>query len=95
MSDRFVFVKFQKSRTKGKKYDAILFDKISKRRQTIPFGSIFYEQYYDSTGLGLYKRLDHLDRKRRASYLARHAETLKKKYSSSWFSAKYLWSANI
>jgi len=95
MSDRFVFVKFQKSNTKGKKYDAILFDKISKRRQTIPFGSNIHDQYYDSTGLGLYKRLDHLDRKRRASYLARHADTMKKKYSPSWFSAKYLWSANI
>ena len=95
MSDRFVFVKFQKSNTKGKKYDAILFDKISKRRQTIPFGSNIHDQYYDSTGLGLYKRLNHLDRKRRASYLARHADTMKKKYSPSWFSAKYLWSANI
>ena len=95
MSDRFVFVKFQKSRTKNKKYDGILFDKISKRRATVPFGDVRYEQYYDSTGLGLYKRLNHLDRKRRASYLARHADTMKKKYSPSWFSAKYLWSANI
>jgi len=95
MSDRFVFVKFQKSKTKGKKYDAILFDKISKRRQTVPFGSSIHSQYYDSTGLGLYKRLNHLDRKRRASYLARHAETMKKKYSASWFSGRFLWSANI
>ena len=95
MSDRFVFVKFQKSRTKNKKYDAILFDKISKRRATVPFGHTDFEQYYDSTGLGLYKRLNHLDRKRRASYLARHADTMKKKYSASWFSAKYLWSANV
>ena len=95
MSDRFVFVKFQKSKTKGAKYDAILFDKISKRRQRVHFGSTSYGQYRDSTGLGLYKRLDHLDRKRRASYLARHAETLKKKYSRSYFAAKYLWSANI
>ena len=95
MSDRFEFVKFRKSRTKGKKYDAILFDKISKRKATIPFGSIFYGQYRDSTGLGLYKRLDHLDRKRRASYLARHADTMKKKYSASWFSGRFLWDANI
>ena len=95
MSDRFVFVKFQKSKSKNSKYDAILLDKISKRKQTISFGHKDFGQFKDTTGLGLYKRLDHLDPKRRKSYLARHAHTLNKKYSRSWFSAKYLWSANI
>ena len=95
MADRFVLIKFKKSNTQFKKYDAIIMDKITKRKQIIPFGDKRYEQYRDDTNLRLYTRLNHLDEKRRKNYLSRHAETMKKKWSPSYFAAKFLWAANI
>ena len=71
MSDKFKLIKFQKSKTRGKKYDAIIEEKLTKRRMRIPFGAIGYEQYRDDTGLKLYTRYDHLDRERRKNYLKR------------------------
>jgi hypothetical protein len=90
-ADRFRFIKFQKSKTRFKKYDAIIEDVKTRRKQTIPFGDKRYEQYRDSTGLKLYSRLDHNDEKRRQNYLARHEKTRNKKWSPSWFSATFLW----
>jgi len=89
--DRFRHIRFERSRTKGKKYDAIIEDKVTKRQQRVPFGSDIHEQYRDTTGLKLYSRLDHNDEKRRQSYLARHQKTMTKKYSPSWYSARFLW----
>jgi len=93
--DRFKHIRFERSRTKGKKYDAIIEDKVTRRQQRVPFGSSEHEQYRDSTGLKLYSRLDHNDPKRRQNYLARHAKTMTKKFSPSWYSAKFLWNAKI
>jgi hypothetical protein len=89
----FKLVKFQKSKTKGKKYDAIIEDTTNKKRMRVPFGAIGYEQYRDDTGLKLYTRYDHLDKERKKNYLKRHQSTRFKKWSPSWFSAVYLWDA--
>ena len=94
-SERFRHIKFRRSKTRGKKYDAIIQDITTKRTQTVPFGAHGMEQYRDDTGLGLYTRYNHLDPKRRKAYLARHAKTMTKKYSPSWYSAKFLWNAQI
>ena len=94
-ADRFRFIKFQKSKTKFKKYDGIIEDVKTRRRQTVPFGDVRFEQYRDSTGLKLYSRLDHNDEKRRQNYLARHESTRHKKWSPSWFSSVFLWNGNI
>lgn len=91
MSYSFRLIKFQKSKTKGKKYDAIIEDMKTKKRQTIPFGAIGYEQYRDDTKLKLYSRYNHLDENRKRNYLKRHGKTKNKKFSPSWFSAVYLW----
>lgn len=91
MADQFVLLKFERSKTKNKKYDAILQDKKTKRTQRVPFGDKRYEQYRDSTGLKLYTRLDHGDEKRRKAYKARHEKTRHKKFSSSWFADNFLW----
>ena len=91
-ADRFRFIKFQKSKTRFKKYDAIIEDVKTRRKQTVPFGDVRYEQFSDSTGLKLYSRLDHNDEKRRQNYLARHEKTRNKKWSASWFSSVFLWS---
>ena len=91
MSDQFRLVRFERSRTKNKKYDAIIEDRKTKRTQRVPFGQIGYEQYKDSTGLKLYSRLDHGDEERRKNYKARHEKTRHKKFSASWFADNFLW----
>jgi hypothetical protein len=90
-ADRFRFIKFQKAKNPLKKYEAIIEDVKTRRRQKVPFGSSIYPQYRDSTGLKLYSRLDHNDEKRRQNYKARHESTRHKKWSASWFSDTFLW----
>lgn len=87
----YTLVKFKKSKTKNKKYDAIIKHRITKKLKTIPFGDVRYEHYQDSTGLGEYSHLNHFDKKRRKNYRLRHNKTAKNKFSSSWFSYYYLW----
>lgn len=89
---RFTLKKFRKSKTRGKKYDGIIIDIKTRREYIVPFGSSIHEQYRDTTGLGLYRQLDHGDKQRRLNYLKRHEATRKKKWSPSWFSSVYLWS---
>ncbi len=91
MADQFRLIKFERG-SGFKKYNAIIEDKKTKKRQKIPFGDRRYQQYRDSTGLKLYSRLDHGDEKRKKNYLARHEKTRHKKFSSSWFASTYLWS---
>lgn len=90
-SDRFRHIRFERSKVRGKKYDAIIEDKITKRQQRVPFGDVSYQQYRDTTGLKLYSRLDHNDPKRRVAYKARHENTRHKKFSSSWYADRFLW----
>jgi hypothetical protein len=84
------FIKFKKSDKKNKKYTAIIYNNKTKRINNVHFGDTRYQQYKDSTGLGLYSHLDHNDKERRR-YHKRHYKTSKKKYSPSYFSMKYLW----
>lgn len=85
------FLRFEVSKTKNKKYDAILLNEETKREKRVPFGDKRYEQYKDSTGLGKYSHKDHLDKERRKAYHQRHASDKGKKYSAGYFAAKYLW----
>ena len=88
----FKLIGFRKSTRKNKKYDGILGDEKGNKIY-IPFGDNRYEQYKDTTGLGLYSNKDHLDKKRRTSYRARHgangSHTIR--YTPAWFSWTYLW----
>lgn len=86
------FVKFQKSETPFKKYDAIIKRKSTGKLVRIPFGAVGYDQYKDKTGLGLFSSYDHGNATRRHSYRARHAGTLREdQYSPGFFSYFYLW----
>ena len=91
------FIKFQRSNTKNKKYDAIIENKKTGRQKRVPFGAYQkngkpYEQYQDTTGLGLFSDYDHKDKKRRLNYRKRHEVYLKEGYySPSFFSWAYLW----
>ena len=88
----YKFVKFQKSNTQNKKYDAIIENKNTGDEIIIPFGANTYEQYKDSTGLGLYSKFDHGDKLRRTLYKKRHEVFLKPNmYSAGYFSWHYLW----
>lgn len=81
-----------------KKYKAIL-----PNGKTVTFGDKRYQQYKDSVprsmGGGLWTSLNHGDKRRRASYRARHGNLRCKngelcisiRYSPAWFSYYYLW----
>ena len=87
------FIKFQKSRNKKKKYDAVLRNKETGNINRIGFGSRIplMEQYKDTTGLGLYSSLDHLDKKRRDNFMKRHQCKNADKYTAKWYSCNFLW----
>jgi len=87
----YEFVRFEKAKAKNKKYSAILRDTKTNKIKIVNFGQLPYKHYKDSTGLGLYKDLDHGDEKRRDSFRARFKEAEKEKYSASWFAYHYLW----
>ena len=90
----YKFLRFEKSKRKGKKYDAILQNKQTKREVRVPFGAIGYEQFRDSTGKGLYTKDNHGDKVRKRSYRSRHSKEMtsfKEFYSPGFFAMKYLW----
>lgn len=91
--DKYTFVKFQRSSTKGKKYDVILRNKATGRTKKIPFGDKNYQQFRDSTGLKLYSSQDHLDEERRKRYQNRHKNegNESRKWSAGYASWHYLW----
>lgn len=82
---------FRKSKTEGKKYDAILENKITKKIKHVPFGDKTMQHYKDVTPLKLYSHLDHNDKQRRDNFRSRHGENAKYKFSSAYFAQKYLW----
>lgn len=93
-----------KSPVKHKKYRAILKDIKTGSVRNIDFGDNRYEQYKDSTKLGLYSYKDHGDIKRKKNYYRRHSKLSTKKdaiyfefkRSGGYYNAKilshiYLW----
>lgn len=86
----YTFLRFEKSRHKGKKYDAVLKNKKTQQEKRVPFGAIGFQQYEDRA-LGLYKNDDHHDETRRKRYRQRHMGEDKHKFSSGFFAIKYLW----
>jgi hypothetical protein len=83
---------YRRSKSKYKKYDAILENKKSKKINYVPFGDVRYSNYNDLTGLNLYPHLLHGDKNRRRLYRARHMKDLKTGYySPGFFSYFVLW----
>jgi hypothetical protein len=73
------------SKRKNKKYDVY-----ENGKYLLSFGAIGYAQYKDTTGIGAYSHLDHLNKDRRRLYYARHGRTNDKK-SAKYYSNKFLW----
>jgi len=90
--DQYTFMGFEKSSTKNKKYNGIFKNIDTGKLKKLPFGDRRYSQYKDSTGLGLFSHLDHVDPKRRALYRKRHSKDIKKGYySNGLLSMRFLW----
>lgn len=87
----YVLVGFEKSHLHAKKYNALLRNTKNHAMKRVPFGASSYEHYQDTTGLGLWSHKDHKDKERRRLYRARHNGEEKHKFSSGYFSWKYLW----
>ena len=68
-------IKFEKSDKNDKKYMVVVEDRSTKKRRTIHFGGLGYPQYKDRTPLKLYKKLNHMTRKRMKNYFKRHSGT--------------------
>lgn len=75
---------FRRSTRRFKKYDVFTKD----MKYITSFGDIRYQSYKDA--VGLYKKLDHGDERRRERYYQRHGKTAKKN-TAKYFSHKYLW----
>lgn len=85
--------KFKVSKRAGKKYSVI-----TPSGRCIHFGASDYEHFRDSTGIGYWSHKDHNDKRRRASYRARHRaikrngkHAYKDKESPAYYSWHYLW----
>lgn len=76
------------STRKHKKYMAIL-RLTGGRLKKVHFGDLRYQHYKDK--VGHYKHLNHYDPVRRKRFHQRFGSRAKKKFSASWFSARYLW----
>lgn len=85
----YVLIGFEVATDNKYKYKAILRNKFTNRERKVPFGAKGYQHYYDQ--IGFYKKYNHLDKERRKRYRLRHAGEEKYKYSSGYFSWKYLW----
>lgn len=70
-------IKFERGPNK-KKYTAYVKHKKTKKVRKIHFGHKDYQQYRDSTPLGLYKHKNHGTRKRMQRYYSRHSGTPKR-----------------
>jgi len=81
-----------KSKTKYKKYDAVVQNTTNRKLYIIPFGDLRFQHFFDKTPLKLYSNLNHLDLKRRDAYHKRHKFFIKDGYySAGYFALKYLW----
>jgi len=74
---------FRKSKRKNKKYDVF-----KNNIYLLSFGDNRYQQYKDK--IGIYRALDHNDKKRRDNYYARHGKE-SRMGTAKYFSHKYLW----
>jgi hypothetical protein len=81
---------FRKSKTRHKKYDAIIENRDTGKLRYIPFGDNRYQSFHDKTGLDLYET--HGDKTRQKNYRARHRKDIRTGFfSPGYFSYYMLW----
>lgn len=90
----YKLVGFEVNKDKKHKYNALLQHKKTGKIRKVPFGGIKkdgtpYQHYQDK--IGHFQKYDHKDKERRALYRIRHKGQDQKKFSSGYFSMRYLW----
>ena len=98
MDSKYMLMKITNSKDGNKKYDAHIANTENGKMTIIPFGNINKRHYRDTTALRTYKHLDHWDLKKRDEYIETNKkkfEGMKNKFSSDYFTAKFLYSIRI
>jgi len=98
MDNKYVLIKITQSKDSNKKYDANIMNTTTGKITLIPFGNVNKRHYRDTTELKIYKHLDHWDLKKREDYINENKkkfEGIKNKFSSDYFTAKFLYSIRI
>jgi hypothetical protein len=95
---KWKFNRFEKSKTKGKMYDAIHTSREDPTKERkISFGDNKLENYSDKTGLNAYPKLVHGDKQRRRQFRQRFSGLKQKQdnwrtyYTPLYYSWKFLW----
>ena len=95
---KYMLMKITQSKDSNKKYDAHIANTENGKMTIIPFGNINKRHYRDTTALRTYKHLDHWDLKKRDEYIETNKKKFegeKNKFSSDYFTAKFLYSLRI
>lgn len=98
MDNKYILIKITKSNNQNKKYDANIMNNITGHISLIPFGTINKRHYRDTTGLKLHTDLDHWNLKLREEYINKNKDKFegpKNKFTSDYFTAKFLYSIRI
>lgn len=94
---KWKFDRFEKSKKKGKMYDAIHKSREDPTKERkISFGDNKLENYSDKTGLNAYPNLVHGDKPRRRQFRQRFSKLKQNQdwrnyYTALYYSWKYLW----
>jgi hypothetical protein len=95
---KYMLMKITNSKDGNKKYDAHIANTENGKMTIIPFGNINKRHYRDTTALRTYKHLDHWDLKKREDYINENKkkfEGIKNKFTSDYFTARFLYSIRI
>jgi hypothetical protein len=98
LESKYMLMKITNSKDTHRKYDAHITNTENGKTHIVPFGNIDKRHYRDSTSLGTYKHLDHWDLKKRDDYINENKKKFegnKNKFSSDYFTAKFLYSIRI
>jgi hypothetical protein len=96
--DKYILLKITNSKDIHRKYDAHIGNNITGKITVVPFGNIDKRHYRDTTELKTYKHLDHWDLKKREEYIEQNKkkfEGIKNKFTSDYFTARFLYSLRI
>jgi hypothetical protein len=98
MDSKYILIKITKSKNNNKKYDANIMNNITGQITLVPFGTVNKRHYRDTTELKLHQDLDHWNLKLRDEYISQNKDKFdgpKNKFTSDYFTAKFLYSLRI
>jgi len=83
---------FKAAASPGKKYSAVLKERISDRTVEVDFGKPGFWHFEDITGLGLYSHFDHKSTVRRERFRDLYAKYVQSDmFTPGYFSYHFLW----